>query len=76
MSKFRRISGEECIKILCNKFQFEKVRQKGSHVVLSKITDNKKIVTVIPKHPEIKHPTLKNALKLAKVDLESFLKFV
>ena len=34
MSRLRPIDGRELIKILCNKFGFVKVRQKGSHVTL------------------------------------------
>jgi predicted RNA binding protein YcfA (HicA-like mRNA interferase family) len=32
----RPIDGKELIKILCNKFGFVKVRQKGSHVTLER----------------------------------------
>ena len=74
VSKLKKISGKECVKILCNKFGFEVVRQKGSHIILKKETSNGKIGTVIPNHPELKLPTLKNALKLAKVDIEEFIK--
>ena len=38
MSKLRKISGKECLKILCNKFGFSTIRQRGSHVVVKKDT--------------------------------------
>ncbi|MGV8172345.1 MAG: type II toxin-antitoxin system HicA family toxin [Candidatus Woesearchaeota archaeon] len=74
MSKLRNISGSECIKILCNKFGFHVVRQRGSHVVLKKITDNNTLGTVVPNHPELKIGTLKGILELAKVSEEEFEK--
>jgi len=30
------VEGKELIKVLCNKFDFVKVRQKGSHVTLQR----------------------------------------
>ncbi len=63
MPKLKKISGEECIKILCNKFDFAVARQRGSHVVLKKETISGKIGTVVPKHRELKIGTLKNIKK-------------
>ena len=54
MSKLKKISGKECVKVLCNKFGFEVVRQRGSHVVLKKETPNGKIGTVVSMHSELK----------------------
>jgi predicted RNA binding protein YcfA (HicA-like mRNA interferase family) len=48
------ISGKKCVKIICNKFNFKIIRQKGSHIVL-KNCDNPLIGTVIPNHPSIKN---------------------
>lgn len=75
MPKLKKISDKEFVKILCNKFGFQPVRQKGSHLVLKKETPEGKIGTVVPMHKEIKIPTLKNVLKLAKVDEEEFVKY-
>jgi len=75
MSELKKISGKNCVKILCNKFNFEVIRQKGSHIILKKYINSKKIGTVIPNHKELKLPTLKNALKLAKVDFDEFSKY-
>ncbi len=74
MSKIRKVSGEEVVKILCNKFGFHISGRKGSHVRLSKITPNGKIGTVVPMHKEIKIGTLKGILKLARIDMEEFSK--
>lgn len=70
MLELKRISGKECIKILCNKFGFSIARQRGSHVVLKKKTPEGEIGTVVPVHKELKMTTLKSALELAKVKEE------
>ena len=71
MSTLRKSSGKDCVKILCNKFGFKVVRQKGSHIILKK----EKIGTVVPNHPELKLGTLKNILELAKIKEEDFAKY-
>ena len=76
MSKLKKISGKECVKILCNKFGFEVVRQKGSHIILKKEDNGIKVGTVVPNHDEIKIGTLKNILELAKVNEDDFCEFI
>lgn len=71
----RKISGKECVKILCNKFGFYVSRQKGSHIVLVKESGGEKIVTVVPNHRELKTGTLKGILELAKISEEEFAAF-
>ena len=70
MSTLKKISGKDCVKILCNKFGFKIIRQKGSHIVLKK----ENIGTVVPNHPQLKLGTLKNVLELAKIKEEDFAK--
>ncbi|MBI2137316.1 type II toxin-antitoxin system HicA family toxin [Candidatus Woesearchaeota archaeon] len=75
MRKLKKISGNECIKILCNKFGFTAVRQKGSHVILRKDGDNGSVGTVVPLHKELKVGTLKGVLELAVVKEEDFAEY-
>ncbi len=77
MSRLKKISGKECVKILCNKFGFRIIRQKGSHIVLSKESPEGigLIGTVVPNHKELKIGTLKGVLELAKVKEEDFAKY-
>ena len=75
MQKLKKISGKDCVKILCNKFGFSVVRQRGSHVILKKDTPSAKVGTVVPMHKELKLGTLKSVLTLAKVDEEEFVKY-
>ncbi len=75
MSKLKKISGKDCVKILCNKFGFRFVRQRGSHIILKKETANGEVGTVVPNHKEIKIGTLKGVLELAKVKEEEFAEY-
>lgn len=75
MKRLKAVSGKDCIKILCNKFGFEVIRQKGSHVILKKETPLGKIGTVVPNHTELKIGTLKGILELAKVKEEEFAEY-
>ena len=71
----KKISGKECVKILCNKFNFKVKRQKGSHIILKKETPEGLIGTVVPNHKELKIGTLKGILELAKIEEEEFSKY-
>jgi predicted RNA binding protein YcfA (HicA-like mRNA interferase family) len=72
--KLPRLSGHEVVEILVRKFGFKVKRQRGSHVVLVKYSGNKKIVTVVPLHPELKPGTLLGVLELAKITKNEFLR--
>ena len=76
MASLRKISGMECVKILCNRFGFSFVRQTGSHIILRKETSTGAVGTVVPNHRELKIGTLKGVLELAKVSEEEFAKYV
>lgn len=75
MPKLKKISGKDCVKILCNKFGFSIARQRGGHIVLKKETESGKVGTVVPNHKELKIGTLKNVLKLAKIEERDFAKY-
>jgi predicted RNA binding protein YcfA (HicA-like mRNA interferase family) len=64
------------VKILVRYLGFEVVRRKGSHVILRKFSEGRKIVTVVPLHKEVKPGTLLGILQLAKINREEFLKYV
>lgn len=70
--KFHNISGKDIIKILVKEFEFEVVRQAGSHVILRKYKNGKKITTVVPLHDEIKPGTLLGILALAGINKDEF----
>ena len=74
MSRLPRLSGEEVVKLLTKKFGFEVSRQRGSHVVLVKYVNGRKIGTVVPLHKELKAGTLMGVLRLAQISREDFLR--
>jgi len=76
MSVLKKISGKECLKILCNKLGFKIIRQRGSHVILKKSIPEGEVGTVVPMHDEIKIGTLKNVLKLGKINEEEFSRYL
>lgn len=76
MSRLPRLSGSQIVKILVKEFGFTPIRQKGSHLILRKFVDGKKIVTIVPMHKEVKFGTLMGILDLAKIDKEEFIKIL
>lgn len=75
MPRLPRASGAEAIRVL-ERLGFVKVRQRGSHVILKKRTLAGDIGCVVPLHPELAPGTLRGILKLAKVDIEDFKKYL
>lgn len=71
----RKISGKQCVRILCNKFGFSVARQKGSHIVLVKDNGFGTTVAVVPNHRELKLGTLNGILKMAKISEQDFAAF-
>jgi predicted RNA binding protein YcfA (HicA-like mRNA interferase family) len=74
--KLRKVSGDTVVRILCNKMGFEISGRSGSHVRRSKMTPEGKVGTAVPMHKELKIGTLRGVLKLAKVDMEEFSKYL
>ncbi len=66
MPRLPVVSGEKLIKLL-KRLGYEVVRQKGSHVRLSKQTDVGEHKITVPMHPEIAKGTLNDIL--SKVSL-------
>jgi predicted RNA binding protein YcfA (HicA-like mRNA interferase family) len=71
LKKLSPIHGKELIKILCNKFGFQAIRQKGSHVT---ITNGTLYVTVPLK--EIRVGLFAVILNDCGISKEEFLKVV
>ena len=65
------ISGRQAIKILQAR-GFVVARQRGSHVVLTKLDEKTKYTTVVPLHKELKKGTIKSIAKLAGLDKSDF----
>jgi len=72
MPELRRVSGTEAIRAL-ERLGFERVRQRGSHVILKKQTSEGEIGCVVPLHRELAVGTLRGILKQAGVTQEQFI---
>ena len=75
MPKLKRVSGQEAIRSL-QRLGFERVRQRGSHVVLKKETTEGEIGCVAPLHDELAIGTLHGILKQAKITPEEFMEML
>lgn len=75
MVKLKRLSGEQISEAL-KRMGFEPVRQRGSHVIMKKITTSGTIGCVVPMHREVATGTLHGLLKQAQITPEEFEQFV
>ena len=69
------LSGREVIKVL-KKIGFEEKRQKGSHIILAKETEDGKKGVVVPNHKEIDKGTLLEIIRQSGLKREDFLKLL
>jgi predicted RNA binding protein YcfA (HicA-like mRNA interferase family) len=65
------ISGKKAIKIL-EENGFSVSRQKGSHVVLVKLSETGKKIVVVPVHKELKKGTLRSIANMSEIDKSKF----
>jgi len=66
------VSGKQVIRAL-EKFGYEVVRQKGSHVRLRHASDSFRVPVTVPMHDELAFGTLKRILQDAKVSVEQLI---
>ncbi|MAG02290.1 hypothetical protein CMI42_03045 [Candidatus Pacearchaeota archaeon] len=71
--KLPLISSDKMLKYLSGK-GFVVMRQKGSHITLHKKENNKIILVVVPRKPQIKRGTLLSILRQSKISREQFVK--
>lgn len=72
MTIYPLLSAREILNIL-KRLGFEIVKQKGSHIKLSKKIKDRKITTIVPNHKTVMRGTLKGILELAEVGIGEFL---
>lgn len=71
MGKLRILSGKEICKILQQQ-DFEAVRQKGSHVVMQKVSGQSTITVPVPQHNPIKTGTLLSIIRQSQLPRSLF----
>jgi predicted RNA binding protein YcfA (HicA-like mRNA interferase family) len=72
LTKYPILSAREIIAAL-KRIGFAIMRQKGSHVKLSRQVGGRRIVTIVPNHKTVMAGTLKGILELAEIELSEFL---
>lgn len=72
MPKLPRISGDELIRAL-ERMGFVAVRQRGSHVIMKRITPAGVSGCAVPRHKELAIGTLHGILRQAQVSVEELL---
>jgi predicted RNA binding protein YcfA (HicA-like mRNA interferase family) len=71
VGKHKRLSGKQIIKTV-EQMGFVQARQRGSHVVMKKISADGAVGCVVPMHNEVATGTLHALLKQAKVAIDDF----
>jgi predicted RNA binding protein YcfA (HicA-like mRNA interferase family) len=71
MPKLPRLSGAEIVKVL-ERLGFYQARQRGSHVVMKKVTSDGAVGCVVPMHKEVATGTFNSILKQAHLTVEEF----
>ncbi|MBS3092491.1 type II toxin-antitoxin system HicA family toxin [Candidatus Pacearchaeota archaeon] len=72
MPKLPVLSGKDMVKIL-SKIGFVHVRTRGSHAIMNKQTQEKKITVPVPLHKELAKGTLKSIMNQVELTLEDLL---
>jgi len=67
------LSGQEVCGILA-KFDFEKVRQRGSHIMMQRKLDGTTITVPVPNHKELRTGTLRSIIRQSGLTVEDFTK--
>ena len=67
----RTLSGKDICSIL-SKHGFIKVRQKGSHAIMQKLTVDSTISVPVPMHKEIKIGTLHSIIRQSELSKQDF----
>lgn len=71
MPKLRVLSGRDVCKVLAQ-HGFEKVRQKGSHIIMQKQVGNSTITIPVPNHSELKTGTLLGIIRQSELPRSLF----
>jgi len=71
LGKLKILSGQEVCEIL-SKHGFEKIRQRGNHIIMQKKLPATTITIPVPNHKEISIGTLKSIIRQSKLSSSEF----
>jgi len=71
LAKLRTLSGREVCAILAQ-HGYGEIRQRGSHIIMQKKTEDSTITIPIPNHKEIRTGTLISIIRQSRLDRSIF----
>ena len=71
MAKLRILSGREVCRMLAQ-HGYEEIRQRGSHIIMQKKTEDSTITIPVPNHKEIRTGTLMSIIRQSRLDRSIF----
>ncbi len=71
MGKLRVLSGQEACAIL-ERHGFARVRQRGSHVVMQRVTPHVTTTVPVPDHKELRTGTLRSIIRQSGIPRSEF----
>jgi len=71
LAKLRILSGREVCRILAQ-HGYEEIRQRGSHMIMQKKTEDSTITIPVPNHKEIRTGTLMSIIRQSRLDRSIF----
>ena len=71
MGKLRVLSGQEVCAIL-EQHDFRRVRQRSSHVIMQRVTDEGTTTVPVPDHKELRMGTLRSIIRQSGVSRSEF----
>ena len=71
MAKLRILSGREVCALLAQ-HGYEEIRQRGSHIIMQKKTEDSTITIPVPNHKEIRTGTLMSIIRQSRLDRSIF----
>ena len=72
MPKLPILSGKEMVKVL-SKIDFVHARTRGSHAIMNRQTQEKKVTIPVPLHNELAKGTLRSIMNQAELTLDDLL---
>ena len=71
LAKLKTFSGKDLCELLVQ-YGFVKVRQKGSHVIMQKKTDETTVTVPVPNHKQLKSGTLSSIIRQSQLERSIF----
>jgi predicted RNA binding protein YcfA (HicA-like mRNA interferase family) len=71
LAKLRILSGREVCRMLAQ-HGYEEIRQRGSHIIMQKKTEDSTITIPVPNHKVLRTGTLMSIIRQSRLDRSTF----